>query len=124
MSIQTLYEEFRVQFPETTKKVDYLYSQEWGDPSKDQAFMWFEFLAKILNREMIGGVSAKTYDRMFQFMRSQFMVGNEKVKNCIDVAFTENLFWQVPKEKALDYWALFPEVLKDLYVKFHHRKPA
>jgi hypothetical protein len=124
MSVLDLYEECRKTFPDITKKADVEHVQQWGELSKEFAYSWFENLANAINREMLNEIPAKEYKDLFEFMRSQFMFGEEKVKNCIDVAFTENLFWNVPKDKANDYWVLFPDILKDLYVNFHHRKPA
>lgn len=124
MSVLDLYEECRKTFPEITQKADVEHIQQWGELSKEFAYSWFENLANAINREMLNEIPAKEYKDLFEFMRSQFMFGEEKVKNCIDVAFTENLFWNVPKDKANDYWVLFPDILKDLYVNFHHRKPA
>ncbi|WP_459874025.1 DUF7674 family protein [Endothiovibrio diazotrophicus] len=46
-----------------------------------------------------------------------------EVRNCIDVAFTENLFWQVKEENATPHWELLPSNLRDLHVGFHGRTP-
>jgi len=124
MSVSELYEEFRKKFPEITEKADVEHAQQFGEISQEFSYLWFENLANAINREMLSDIPAKEYTEIFEFMRSRFMLGDEKVKDCIDVSFTENLFWSVPKDKANDYWFLFPEVLKGLYVKFHHHKPA
>jgi hypothetical protein len=46
-----------------------------------------------------------------------------EVRNCIDVSFVENLFWQVPANRAEGYWQQLPGPLKQLYLQFHRRAP-
>jgi hypothetical protein len=49
---------------------------------------------------------------------------SEEVFKCLDVAFVENLFWQVPASKATPYWEQLPARFKALYQGFHHRTPV
>lgn len=50
-------------------------------------------------------------------------VGSDDVKNAIHIAFTENLFWQIPARKALPYWETLPKNLQALYIGFHGHAP-
>ena len=61
---------------------------------------------------------------LFQYLEENYLTGDEEVKKCIDVGFTESLFWQVPPSKAARYWLLLPNTLKDLYIDFHDNRPA
>jgi len=56
-------------------------------------------------------------------MSEQFENGNSEVKDCIDVAFVENLFWRVSREGTEIFWKNMPVTLKSLYVGFHGRPP-
>ena len=47
------------------------------------------------------------------------MRGEKDLKKAIDVAFVENLFWQVPKDKLKPYWESLPKNLQNLYIGFH-----
>ncbi|QUM85559.1 hypothetical protein [Moritella sp. 28] len=124
MSILDMYNQFRDTFPEITEKADKEHIRLWSEIDPDLAYSWFESLANSLNNEMKKDVPAREYSDVFEFIRSHFMNGDKEVRNCIDVAFTENLFWQVKPENAKPYWDAFPNVLKELYVDFHARKPA
>jgi len=126
MSVSELYHSFRKEFPEVTLKADKLYLDSWdgivGDDTS--AHIWFASLADALNKEMDKGVSANTYKGLFEFIQIQYLHGSIGVKECIDVSFTENLFWQVAKDKTQKYWLILPDALKELYVTFHGVKPT
>ena len=68
-------------------------------------------------------VPFKQHEALFSFLVAAYEQGSEEVKSCIDVSFTENLFWNVPPDKVKPYWLLLPQRLKDLYVAFHQRAP-
>ena len=68
-------------------------------------------------------VSPSSYKNLFEEIGRGFSVGEEEVKKAIDVAFVENLFWQVSEKESEVYWAALPENLKSLYLGFHHRLP-
>jgi hypothetical protein len=57
-------------------------------------------------------------------MRDRFMTGCGEVRNCIDVSFVENLFWQVTPDRSGPYWARMPDLLKRLYLGFHSKPPC
>ena len=124
MVVEEMYLEFRSTFPKITAKADKVHVQFWGDLDPEFSYSWFESLAKAINNDMENAVNVKSYLDVFEFLRRKFLFGTEKEKECIDVAFTENLFWQIAPDKAKPYWAKFPPLLQDLYVKFHGRTPA
>ncbi len=123
MSVLEFYNVTRDKYPDVTEKADKEHVRIWGDLDPEFAYSWFESLANALNKEMTEGVDPEKYRDLLEFISAQFQTGDEEVKNCIDVAFTENLFWEVPSIKAKAYWELLPENLKELYVNFHWREP-
>jgi hypothetical protein len=124
MSVLDLYEEFRVTFPDITVKADSIHIKQWGDIDPDFAYSWFESLANAINGEMRKSVNVQKYSVVFEFFRKKYLFEGGDVKNCIDVSFIENLFWQVNPESSKSYWEALPEVLKGLYIGFHSRVPA
>lgn len=124
MPIVDMYNEFRDRFPDITEKADQEHIRLWSEVDPDFAYSWFASLANALNYEMQKEVQADQYSQVFEFIRRHFINGDKEVRNCIDVAFTENLFWRVKPEHARPYWDAFPDILQELYVAFHNRKPA
>jgi hypothetical protein len=113
------------QFPEISEKADREYARQWDDiqDSEFYSYSWFEALSNALNREMCRATSALEYCDLFSTISSHFETGDDDIKKCVDVAFVENLFWEVPKLKSEPYWKVMPENLKQLYLAFHRRPP-
>ncbi len=123
MPVLALYNETRERFPELTAKADREHVKNWGELDPEFACSWFESLAKALNVEMSRKIPARKYAGIFRHLSSAYTNGDFEVRNCIDVSFTENLFWQIEEEKAELYWSLLPSNLKELYVAFHGKVP-
>jgi hypothetical protein len=113
------------KFPVISGRADVEYERLWDDftDSEYYSYSWFEALANALNEEMKQGIPASEYSDLFSTISANYEKGDQNIQQCIDVAFVENLFWQVPGENASSYWATLPEILKELYVDFHHRTP-
>jgi hypothetical protein len=113
------------QFPTISAKADIEYVRQWGSftGSEYYSYSWFEALANAINSEMRKGVEASQFKDLLSDISRNFETGDEDVKKCIDVAFVENLFWQVGPQKARPYWEMLSDVLKRLYVDFHARPP-
>lgn len=124
MKVLDFYSKTRSEFPGITEKADEIHIGIWGEIDPEFAYSWFESLAIALNGEMMQDVDANRYKELFFHISSNFNAGDKEVRNCIDVAFTENLFWRVPAMKAVPYWAIVPEELRKLYVSFHRREPV
>ena len=124
MTVLDLYNDFRTEFPDITEKADLEHIRLWDEIAPEFAYSWFSSLANALNDEMIASASVKEYKALFEFFRSSYMKSDNDVKDCIDVSFVENLFWNVPSEKAVPFWEVLPDVLKQLYIWFHGRKPV
>jgi hypothetical protein len=124
MTILNMYNDFRNQFPDITKKADLEHIRLWDEIDPEFAYSWFGSLANALNYEMTASAPVKEYKALFEFFLSRYIKNENDVRDCIDVSFVENLFWNVPAEKVVPFWALFPDILKQLYIGFHGRKPA
>ena len=124
MSRDKFCEEVKAKFPAISAKADREYIRQWGDFETDlYSYSWFESLANALNIEMDKGVPPKDYQDLFSFVSNGFLKGDEDTQNAIDVAFVENLFWNVSSSASELYWNTLPENLKDLYLSFHRKKP-
>ncbi|MBQ4880415.1 hypothetical protein J8M21_24760 [Pseudoalteromonas luteoviolacea] len=119
MTVLDMYFDFRCRFSEVTQKADQAHLKLWGDLDPEYAHSWFESVAKAINIEMNKGASSAHYVDVFKYFETQYKCGIDEVKDCIDVSFTENLFWQVSAVNAQGYWQVLPELLKTLYIDFH-----
>jgi hypothetical protein len=115
----------RSKFPALAEKADSHHVKYWGEPPTEaqDSYSWFESVSRALNAEMKGEAYLKEARRFFVYVETVFCTAGDEVKKCVDVAFVENLFWQVSPEKAAPYWQQFPKVLQELYFDFHRRTP-
>ena len=123
MSVLDFYNSTRSKYPDITIKADKKHIEMWDEVDPEFAYSWFESLANAINDEMVQEVEADIYKELFNYISLNFNTEDKEVKNCIDVSFTENLFWKVPSLKAQPYWELFPLNLRELYVNFHGKEP-
>lgn len=98
-----LYNAVRSTFPEITAKADREHIRYWGELDSEFAYSWFQSLANTLNAEMCKGTNHENYSGLFIFISNNLENCTKEIHTCIDVSFTENLFWQVPGEKAAPY---------------------
>ncbi|AOT08843.1 DUF7674 family protein [Pseudoalteromonas luteoviolacea] len=124
MNVLDMFYEFRKRFEEVTQKADREHIFCWGELDPEYAYSWFESVAKAINIDMMCDVEATQYLDVFEYFEKKCINGNHEIRGCIDASFSENLFWQVPREKAHSYWAVLPNLLKDFYVGFHNCKPV
>jgi hypothetical protein len=118
-----LYESVRQAFPVITEKADRIHIRQWGELDPDFAYSWFESLANALNGEMQRGADYGDHKEIFEFVGRALVGATDEIHQCIDVAFVENLFWQVPSPKCAPYWQQMPQPLRKLYLEFHSREP-
>ena len=125
MDLNKFCECVREKYPAISKKADIEYDKYWNSIVKMEfsSYSWFESLANALNLEMKKKASVESHIELLEFISSQFSVGIEEVRNAIDVAFVENLFWQVSATEAKPYWQVLPNNLRNLYVGFHSHTP-
>ena len=123
MPVAVLYNNVRKSFPDITEKADAIHMQLWDTVDSDSAYSWFESLAKALNSEMAREEPENTYSQLVEYLAKEYERGDREVQDCIDVAFVENLFWDVMPNKLEPFWRKFPETLKNLYVAFYKATP-
>lgn len=111
--------------PDISNKADKLYDKYWNDliEMEFSSHSWFESLANALNSEMKKGVPPQNYVSLLNEISQGFINAQSDVKEAIDVAFVENLYWQVREVDAKPYWDIMPNILKQLYIEFHERTP-
>lgn len=118
-----LFNSIRGRFPSICEQADEFHIRLFGDVDPEFAYSWFESLANALNAEISRGVEARIHAPLFNYVSGSFATASPAVRNCIDSAFIENLFWQIPHIKCAPYWQQLPSALKKLYLEFHHREP-
>lgn len=125
MNLDDFCKSVKRKFPDISAKADKEYARLWGDFTDTEyySYSWFEALANVLNGEMRKETPPEDYSDIFGIISGSFESGGPEIKKAIDVAFVENLFWQVPEVNSESYWEVLPQNLKDLYVGFHHRTP-
>jgi hypothetical protein len=121
--IVQFYHATRDRFPTILAETDKVHLQTW-DMDDEWAYMWFHSLADMLNANMRKNARLEDAGAVFDYMRDQFMNGCGDVRHCIDVAFVENLYWEVSPDRARPYWARMPDLLKKLYLGFHSKPPC
>ena len=122
MSIDELLAEVRVSFPTISELADRHYERQFGAESMVSAYSWFESLANALNLEMSHGTDPRTHRDLL--VRLDRALHSSEVFRCLDVAFVENLFWQVPVTKSAPYWMQLPARFETLYKALHRRSPV
>lgn len=125
MTLDSFCQKIKKRYPRTSRKADKLYNDYWNSLVQVpfSSYSWFESLANALNEEMKRKVPAENFLPLFKEISDELSKGQSEIVKAIDVAFVENLFWQVPSIESEPYWEIMPNNLKDLYVAFHRRKP-
>jgi hypothetical protein len=125
MDLDAFCKSVKEKYPDISRKADRAYDEYWNSlvEMEFSSYSWFESLANALNEEMKRKVSAQEYVSQFNEISQEYSKGESEVEKAIDVAFVENLYWQVPADKARPFWEIMPSNLKELYVGFHGRSP-
>ena len=123
MLLEELKTQVHEKFPLIAVAADRRHEQYWGDAPPEGAYSWFESLANALNDEMRGRVPPTVHLPLMQHLEGA-LNSSQEVFRCMDVAFVENLFWQVGGERAASYWELMPVRLRELYLGFHSHPPV
>lgn len=123
MFLEDLKAQVHDKFPQIASAADRRYAMHWGDYPPEGTYSWFESLANALNDEMRDCVSAAVHLPLMRLLEGT-LDSSEEVYGCLDVAFVENLFWQVGGERAAPYWELMPNRFRELYLRFHSRPPV
>lgn len=123
MSLDQLKAQVHEKFPPIAAAADRRHEAHWGSLPPEGAYSWFESLADALNDEMRALKPPAIHLPLMRHLEGA-LDSSEEVFRCIDVAFVENLFWQVGGERAAPYWASMPDRLKRLFLEFHTHPPV
>lgn len=125
MKLDSFCESIRADYPDISASADVLYNEYWNEiiEMDFSSYSRFESLANAINERMKNKVPASEYNSIFRAISNQFGQGSKDIDTAIDVAFVENLFWQVLPADAEPYWDVLPNNLKALYIAFHRRTP-
>ncbi len=105
----------RSQFPLASTRTDQLMVERGFEIENDLFYLWIEALADVTN-EFIQQKSESEIRCLFAFFSRRFDTENEKIKNCIEVSYVENLMFDAGNADAEWAWPYLPENLKRLYV--------
>lgn len=123
MDLSQAYAEVRARFPAIAEAADREHIRIWGDVTADTTYSWFESLAKALNHEVEQEVAVQKHIPLLKFFAGMLGDATDELRDCIDVSFVENLFFQISSKKVEPYWQALPDQLKQFYVKFHRCTP-
>lgn len=125
MNLDDFCNDIKKRFPYISSRADQEYDAYWNSlvEMEFSSYFWFESLTNAINREMRRNTPPEDCLSLFDAIGQRYRDGQSEVKNAIDVAFVENLFWQVPGGDSMPFWEIMPCNLKELYVGFHGRKP-
>jgi hypothetical protein len=113
----------RALLPGKVADADEIHVKRWGSLDPDYSYSWFESLANALNADMVLGAGRARFSVVTNLLSQALHGSSPEVRDCIDVAFVENLFWQIGPDEAEAYWHQLPKPLQDLYVAFHGYTP-
>ncbi|GAB1255769.1 hypothetical protein NBRC116494_02710 [Aurantivibrio plasticivorans] len=126
MELDAFCQRVRDNYPDISSRADALYDAYWNDlvDTEFSSHSWFESLANALNDEMSKRRPIQDYGPLLNAISQAFECGSDELKNTIDVAFVENLFWQVGPNDSEPFWHILPVNLRALYIAFHGRAPG
>ena len=123
MLLEELKTQVHEKFPLIAAAADRRHERYWDNDPPEGAYSWFESLANALNDEMRARVPPTVHLPLMRHLEGA-LDRSQEVCRCMNVAFVENLFWQVGGEHAASFWELMPGRLKELYLGFHSRPPV
>lgn len=106
----------RQRFPEEARRTDeWQMERGWEQPELDEApYLWVEaFADRTTAAARAGNWSAVTAHT--EFMAAEYRNGADAVKNLIDVAYAENLMWDIEDSAKLVTWPYLAPAIQDLY---------
>lgn len=126
MDLDAFCKSIKENYPNISDRAERLYDEYWNSlvEMEFSSYSWFESLANALNEKMKDKESAHDYASLLIAISQEYSKGQAEVRKAIDVAFVENLYWQVPESEARPFWDIMPGNLKELYIGFHRRAPC
>jgi hypothetical protein len=106
----------RQRFPEDAKRTDEWHmARGWDERELDEApHLWVEAFADRTT-DAARATDWSLVKTHTQFMAAEYLNGSEPVKKLVDVAYAENLLWNLEDSAKLEAWPHVDNVVKELY---------
>lgn len=113
--IKAFIQVIRSGLPETANWADALLHERGWELEDVEDYLWVEALADVTNQS-IHQRDERSFLGQVELVARQYDGGSKPMRNCIDVAYVENLMWNLPDHDKKWAWSRLPENLKKLYV--------
>ena len=112
----------RKRFPEEARRTDdWQMERGWERPELDEApHLWVEAFADRTSEAARAGNWSAVTDHT-EFMAAEYRNGADAVRNLVDVAYAENLMWDVEDSVKIVTWPHLAPVVQDLYERMWGR---
>lgn len=120
--MKSFYQLVREKFKSDAEQAEKIYEGKGWEKEDEAYFIWFECFADVTNT-MMRRYNENDVKNHFSFFLFHFESGTNIIKECVDVSYVENLFWELDKKTCKHFWPLLPKKMQVLYLKFHGRKP-
>lgn len=113
---QQVVRRIRRRFPEEARRTDEWHMERgWEEVELDDApHLWIEAFADRTT-EAARATNWSTVRDHTEFMAEEYRRGSDPVKKLIDVAYAENLMWDLEDSAKLVAWPYLSQVVRDLY---------
>lgn len=108
----------RQRFPEEARRTDEWHMERgWDEPELDEApHLWVEAFADRTT-EAARVANWSVVNEHTQFMAAEYRDGSDAVKRLVDVAYAENLMWNLEDSAKFAAWPYVDKVVRDLYAE-------
>jgi hypothetical protein len=106
----------RQRFPEESKRTDqWQMDRGWEKLELDEApHLWVEAFADRTTEAARAANWSAVKDHT-EFMAAEYRNGSDPVKNLVDVAYAENLMWNLEDSDRVEAWPYVDKVVQELY---------
>ena len=113
VEVRKLIQRIRELFPLEAEKTDSWLRERYWDPA-EATFSWVEAFADRTS-EAVAQKEAKTVLAHTEFMSQEYRSGSPEVRNVIDVAYAENLMWDLDVSFRVWAWPHISAQVRELY---------
>lgn len=116
--LQSLVDRIRHQLPEAARHTDRILAARGYDESElgGMPLTWIDALADTTN-DAAREKDATAVQKQAVYMSEEYRKGSQSIRYAVEVSYAENLMWNLSDEESRWAWALYPQVIKDLYVR-------
>ena len=104
----------RRRFPDEARRTDaWMMERAWDDPA-EAPHMWVEAFADRTT-EAARAADWGRVQKHTEFLATEFRAGSGRVKSLVDVAYAENLMWDLEDGKKIAAWSYIAREVRELY---------